>query len=273
VAGPGGGSKPAETSGAPGGLLPLPRDVPIFLPVNCQQLVLVGDAHLGRGTAESEAALLTFLEAVPDHGDGLVITGDLFEFWFAYRRVIPRGGLRVVAALAQLRRRVPIVMVGGNHDRWADESWQELGIEFHPREVRFQLGGAAALVRHGDGITESHWSARVLHRITSHDGTVALFRALHPDLGFWLVDHLSGALGDTTRDPAVLDRAAAQQREWALARLTQEPGLGLVAMGHTHRPAVAEAGSGLYVNPGPWCEGRRYAVVTEGSATLMTFPG
>lgn len=255
-------------------MLPLFTDPPIFLPVDCQRAVLVGDAHLGRGTEAGEESLLAFFEAVPGLGDGLVITGDLFEFWFTYRRAVPRAGLRVVSALAQLRRRVPIVIVGGNHDRWADDFWGELGIEFQPDEARFRLGGATALVRHGDGITESHWSAGVLRRIIANPGTVATFRAMHPDLGIWLVDHLSGVLGDTTRDPAVLDRAAERQREWALARLAEEPALGLVAMGHTHRPAVAESGPGrLYINPGPWCDGRRYAVVGEGRAALEVFGG
>jgi len=236
--------------------------------------VLVGDAHLGRGDAASEESLLAFLEAVPGLGDGLAVTGDLFEFWFAYRRAIPRDGIRVVTALAALGRRVPVVIVGGNHDRWADDFWTGFGIEFFPHEARLTLGSAAAVVRHGDGITESHRSAGFLHRLTSNSGVVTLFRALHPDLGFWLVDRLSGVLGDTTRDPAMLDRAAERQRAWALGRLAEEPALSLVAMGHTHRPALAEAAAGrFYLNPGPWCDGRHYAIVGGGRATLETFPG
>lgn len=267
-----GWSKPSPWRIGPRRLLPLLPHPPIFPRVDCQRLVLVGDAHLGRRAAASEELLLAFLDAVPSLGDGLVITGDLFEFWFAYDRAIPRAGIRVVAALAGLRRRMPIVIVGGNHDRWAGSFWGELDIEFQPSEAHFQLGGTPALVVHGDGITESHWSARTLHRLTSNPGTVALFRAIHPDLGFWLVDHLSNVLGDSTRDPAVLDAASDRQRAWALARLATDPSLGLVAMGHTHRPAVAEVASGrLYVNPGSWCDGQRYAVVGEGRATLAQF--
>ena len=67
--------------------------------MNCQRLIIVGDAHLGRGTREAAAAFVAFLDTVPTLGDGLLITGDLLEFWFAYSRVVPRRGLAVVAAL------------------------------------------------------------------------------------------------------------------------------------------------------------------------------
>ena len=241
--------------------------------MNCQRVVLVGDAHLGRGSPEAESAFLAFLDIVPALGDGLVITGDLFEFWFSYSRVVPRRGARVVAALAHLRRTVPVLLVGGNHDRWAGSFWHdELGIAFAPGEARFELGGRPALVVHGDGITETHWSAGVLHRLLRHPATVALYGAIHPDVGLWLVDRLSGYLGDRNRTPAEVDGSATRQHAWASGRLDLEPSLPLLVMGHTHRTAVVPTPSGqLYVNPGAWFDGFRYAVVAPGNATLAHF--
>jgi UDP-2,3-diacylglucosamine hydrolase len=253
-------------------LRPLPGP-PYLRGVLCQRLVLVGDAHLGRGSQEAERAFLAFLDTVPTLGDGLVVTGDLFEFWFTYHRVIPRRNLVVVAALAALRRKLPILMVGGNHDRWGGAFWQEeLGIEFAAGEARFQLGGRPAAVVHGDGITESHWSSRILQRITRHRATVALFCAIHPDLGLWIVDQLSGVLGDRQRTEAEIAAVAAHQQGWALRRMQRDTDLALLAMGHTHRAAVAEVRPGSqYVNPGAWFDGYRYAVIGEGKAELRQF--
>jgi UDP-2,3-diacylglucosamine hydrolase len=241
--------------------------------VHCQRLVLVGDAHLGRGSPEAEHAFLAFLDAVPALGDGLVVTGDLFEFWFTYHRTIPRQGTRVMAALAQLRRRMPILMIGGNHDRWGGSFWQEqLDIEFAPHEARLTVGGRPALAIHGDGITETHWTAHVLHQILRHDATVALYRAVHPDLGMWLVDRLSGFLGDRERTVAEVDGSSRRQQEWARSRLASEPALSLVIMGHTHRAAAVNVAPGqLYVNPGAWFDGYRYALVHDGQASLLQF--
>lgn len=246
----------------------------MYLPrVNCQRVVLVGDAHLGRGSSEAETAFLSFLDAVPALGDGLVIAGDLFEFWFAYNRVVPRRGARVVAALAHLRRTVPVLLVGGNHDRWGGSFWKdELNIAFAPIEGRFTLGGRPALVVHGDGISETHWSAGVLHRMLRHRSVVALYGALHPDVGLWLVDRLSGYLGDRDRTPTEISASAARQHDWAHSRLAADPNLGLLVMGHTHRTAVVNTPSGqLYVNPGAWFDEFRYAVVADGAATLHRF--
>ena len=221
-----------------------------------------------------EDALLAFLEAAPTLGDCLLINGDLFDFWFAYRRVVPREGFHVVAALAALRRRMPVLLTGGNHDRWGDSFWdRDLGIPFSPGPLRFQVGGLTVEARHGDGIAESHWTARVLHRVTRHPLTIAAYRFLHPDLGFWLVGRLSPRLADSTRADAVLDRAAARQQAWAEARLREDPGLGLLVLGHTHRARVSEPEPGRrYLNPGAWLDGLRYAVATEEAVTLRQFP-
>ncbi len=243
--------------------------------MNCQQLVLVGDAHLGRESPDTEAALLEFLDAVPGLGDGLLVTGDLFEFWFTWGRAVPRQGLRVASALAGLGRRLPVLLLGGNHDRWGAGFWDDdLGLRFATGEARFTLQGRPALALHGDGLLESHWSAALLGRILRHPATIRMYAALHPDLGLWLVDHVSGVLGDRDRTPEEIATGATRQEAWARARLEAEPDLQLVVMGHTHWPAQLEVGPGRrYVNPGAWFDGYRYAVVTPGAVSLTRFPG
>jgi UDP-2,3-diacylglucosamine hydrolase len=217
--------------------------------------------------------MLQFLEQVPTLGDSLLVNGDLFDFWFAWRRAIPRSGFRVASALTQLARRTPVLMTGGNHDRWGDSFWdREADIRFSGEGLRFKLGSTEVLALHGDGVAEQHWSARLMHRLTRHRLTIGTFRTLPPDLGFWLVDRLSGKLADSTRESAVLDRAAVAQRTWAESRLIQDVSLGLLVMGHTHRVALTEPAPGRrYLNPGAWLDGLRYAVATERGVELRQF--
>ena len=245
----------------------------IFGAVLGHALVVVSDAHLGVAPPDVEERLLAFLEAVPTLGDCLLLNGDLFDFWFSYSRVIPRRGFHVAAALAALARRLPIVMVGGNHDRWGGDFWtREIGIRFEPSSAGFEIGRRRVLAIHGDGLMEPSLRATLLHRLINHPITAAVYRSIHPELGLRLVDLLGPHLGNHLPSDAVLDAAAKRQRVWAERRLADEPGLGLVIMGHTHRAAVLEAGPGRhYLNPGAWFDGSRYAVATESGAELREF--
>jgi UDP-2,3-diacylglucosamine hydrolase len=250
-----------------------PQGGSIFGAVLGRTLVIMSDAHLGVAPAGTEEVLLEFLDAVPELGDCLLINGDLFDFWFTYTRVIPRRGFHVAAALARLRRRLPIVMVGGNHDRWDRDFWvRDLGLAFSPHRATFEIGSRTVAAIHGDGLAESRWQAKLIHGLIQHPATSAVYRVLHPDLGLRLVDLLSPMLGDHTVDEAKLDRAAAKQRQWAEQLLRTETGLGLLVMSHTHRAVLEEPATGRqYLNPGAWFDGFRYAVATETDAALRTF--
>jgi len=245
----------------------------IFGAVLGHSLVIVSDAHLGVASSDVEAGLLDFLDAVPTLGDCLLINGDLFDFWFTYSRVIPRRGFHVAAALARLRRRLPIVMVGGNHDRWDRGFWQrDLEVDFNPLRATFQLGRRTVTAIHGDGLAEPRWQARLIHGVIQHPATAAVYRFLHPDLGLRLVDLLSPMLGDHTAEKSKLARAAARQRQWAERLLANEPDIGLLVMAHTHQAALSTSPNGRqYLNPGAWFDGFRYAVATEDGAELCEF--
>jgi UDP-2,3-diacylglucosamine hydrolase len=244
--------------------------------VASSRVVVVADAHLGQVPASVEASFHAFLRAVPDLGDELLINGDLFDFWFEYQSVIPRRHFTSVARLHELRRLgVPITFIGGNHDRWGGEFLrQDLGIAFYPGEAELTVAGRRAFVAHGDGLTEQHWTARAMHRVTRHAATIRLFRALHPDLGFRIADALSGRLADNTRDRAVLDRAARAQAQYGCDLLARRGDLELVILAHTHRPALERLpGARAYLNPGAWLDGCRYALVTREDVELRTFAG
>jgi len=238
------------------------------------RVVVVADAHLGQASPAAETAFHAFLDAVPTLGDALLINGDLFDFWFEYARVIPRRHFRTIARLYDVRRRgLPVTFVGGNHDRWGGEFLtKDLGIAFHPGEAELMLAGRRTFVAHGDGLTEQHWAAKVMHRVTRHRITIRLFRSLHPDLGFWVADQLSGRLADNTRDRVVLDRAARAQIDYAGDLLARRPEVGLVILGHTHRPALEQFPDGrAYLNPGAWLDGFRYAIVGPTEIELRAF--
>ncbi len=234
-------------------------------------VVVVGDAHLGSADPRDEQAFHDFLDAVPSVGHRLIITGDLFDFWFEYRAVIPRRPFPTLARLAELRRRgVAVEMFGGNHDRWGGSFWdRELGIPFHDAPAELDVAGRKTWIAHGDGLTETKLGGRLIHRITRNTVTIATFRALPPTLGFWLADRLSGGLAEANRSEAAIARAAEAQEAFARALLERRRDLALVIMAHTHRHRLVEHGPGrFYLNAGPWMIDRSYAIVSESEIRL-----
>ncbi|HEU5049450.1 MAG TPA: metallophosphoesterase [Gemmatimonadales bacterium] len=236
------------------------------------RLIVLADAHIGRAPPASEAALLAFLADAPSLGDALLVVGDLFEFWFAYGRAIPRRGFPVAAALARLATIIPVSMVGGNHDRWGKGFWAEdVGIAYSRRELLLSVGSRRVLAVHGDGLSERPGRSAWTHRIVGHPLTSAAFGLLHPDLGLRLVDRLSFLLSPA-QTPVQQRRHAETQRRWAEAKLSASPEIGALVMGHSHIAAVTEPAPGrLYLNPGAWFDGNRYALLTEHGAELRTF--
>lgn len=237
--------------------------------------IVVSDAHLGFAPQAATDGFHRFLAAVPTRGDHLVVNGDLFEFWFEYRSVIPRHAFPTLARLeALVRAGVRLTVTGGNHDRWGGGFWRELGATFHPRGAELDLAGHRALVAHGDGITDRPWSARLLHRVTGHPVTTTLFRWVHPDVGIGLVARLSPWLAGKRADPASIAHTARAQAVYARRVLAERADLDLLVLGHTHHPVLEPVGARRwYVNPGAWMDGFRYAAVTAEGPRLARFDG
>ena len=238
-----------------------------------QTLVVLSDAHIGAAPPAVERALLGFLDAVPSLGDCLLLNGDMFQFWFAYRQVIPRRAFPVAARIAAVARSVPVMIVGGNHDRWGDAFWSEQpGVVYHPRALRFEAGGRTVHALHGDGMPPRRGLRPFLQRAVNHPLTSLAYRWLHPDLGVRLANAAAPLLGGAPATAAERAQRAAAQRAWAERTLAEDSSADLLVMGHTHAPALLDTDANrTYLNPGAWIDELRYATVTGRHAELRTF--
>jgi UDP-2,3-diacylglucosamine hydrolase len=240
---------------------------------SAERVIVVGDAHLGSADIRDEVAFHEFLDAVPQRGARLLIMGDLFDFWFEYKNVIPRRPFRTLAKLALLvEKGIKVEMVGGNHDRWGGTFWAEdLKIPFSHEGMETTLAGRQTWIHHGDGLAERKLGGRLIHRITRSPITIGVFKLLHPDLGFRLANLLSGGLADRSRE-AVAEWAEAQE-EYARALMRRRPELKLVIMAHTHRQRLVEVEPGrFYLNAGQWMVDRHYTAVSATNIKLLRWP-
>lgn len=237
--------------------------------------MVVGDAHLGSADLRDEEAFHDLLDAVPGLGKRLIVMGDLFDFWFEYRAVIPRKPFRTLARLALLvEKGIAVEVFGGNHDRWGGEFWSEdMGIPFHRDGAEMTLAGRPAWVHHGDGLAEQKLGGKLIHRLTRSRITIGVFKRLHPDFGFKLADRLSGGLAEGNKTAEAMDEAAQAQEKYARALLNTRAELSVVLLAHTHRQRLVEvAPNRFYLNAGQWMQDRHYLVISPTEIRGLTWP-
>jgi UDP-2,3-diacylglucosamine hydrolase len=235
---------------------------------------VVSDTHLGVGEDDRarERDLVRFLRQLEGRAASLLINGDLFDFWFEWRSVIPRGHFRTLSALADLRDAgVEILMVAGNHDCWGgDVLTREVGVRFVDGPFTDRIGGWLTHVDHGDGLREvEDRKYRMLRRVLRHPASIRAFRWLHPDWGSWLARGGSGA----SRTYRARDEGAGLHAV-AMRHLAEHPDHELVVYGHSHVATLVRSPTGsVYANAGSWIDDRAFLRLTPEQIELRRWDG
>jgi UDP-2,3-diacylglucosamine hydrolase len=230
------------------------------------------DAHLGVGTKEEdlrkERSLVQFLEMVRNDGDQLFIVGDLFDYWFEYKSVVPKGYFRLFSKLADLSDAgIKLTYLAGNHDFWLRDYFpQELGLQIERDPIERTIHGKKFYLHHGDGLLTNDTGYRILKRVLRNKTNIFLFSLVHPDLAAMIARWSSNK-----------SRQYTSKREFEgddMSRFAQQKiseGYDYVIMGHNHVPCRRNLGSGVYVNLGDWVSERTYAVFDGVSLELKTW--
>ena len=222
---------------------------------------VVSDAHLGVASLDIERRLVAFLRGLAGRAGSLVINGDLFDFWFEWKSVIPRNSFRALAALADLRDAgLPILYIAGNHDCWGDDILRkDIGVEYHVGSWTGNLAGWNARIDHGDGLRDKEDRGyRMVRPIMRNRLAIRAFRALHPDWASSLANGSSGA----SRTYRSRDQGRGL-RAIAMSELAATPSLDLLIFGHSHVAALEQSpGGGVFANAGSWLDAPTYLRVT-----------
>ena len=233
---------------------------------------VISDLHLGFAKPEVERDALRFIRQLPGSAKSLVINGDLFEFWFEWRTVIPRSSFRVLAALADLRDAgVPVLMVAGNHDCWGGDVLRtDVGLDYHVGAWEGSVAGWRCRIDHGDGLRpREDRRYRMLRRVLRNPLAIRAFRWLHPDLGTRLATHSSHA----SRSYGAKDQGRGLARI-ASETLAARGDIDLLIFGHSHVPALLRAPSGgVYANAGSWLDAPTFLRLTTERVELRQWDG
>jgi UDP-2,3-diacylglucosamine hydrolase len=244
-------------------------------------IYFISDAHLGAEGKEKEkikeGRLLAFLDKVKEEGESLYILGDMFEFWFEYKNVIPKDHFKV---LSQLRNVVDsgikVNYVVGNHDFWlGDFLTEQIGIKIfkYPIEVNHQ--SKKIFIAHGDGLAKKDWGYRILKKILRNRVNIFLYKLIPPDLSYPLAKFVAGKsrVQADKREASYLD----DYRSFAYEKIKQ--GFDAVILAHTHIPILetfdhnltSSPKGGIYLNIGDWFKHFTYGRLVEGTFYLEKF--
>jgi UDP-2,3-diacylglucosamine hydrolase len=232
----------------------------------------ISDCHLGYGRDREadrvrEQRLLAVLEKIENEAKsgttaGLFIVGDLFDSWFEYRQVIPKRHVRTIAMLSKIREYIPVEYLMGNHDFGHKDYFEkELSIPVHSGDIEKLLNGKRFYIAHGDGKALNDTGYIILRSILRNKFLLWCYSWLHPDIGIWIAERMSGGSRAYTDNRDTLQKQDGL-RIYAEKKIAE--GFDYVIMGHRHKAEIVDIdGKGTYVNLGDWLKSYTYGVFDE----------
>jgi UDP-2,3-diacylglucosamine hydrolase len=238
----------------------------------------ISDVHLGfPNESESrlrEKLLLQWFDAVQDNAEAFYIVGDLFDFWFEYKKAIPKGFTRILGRLAQLvDNNIPVYIFTGNHDLWMFGYFEEeLGIPVYHNPIQREIQGKQFYIGHGDGLGPGDHGYKFLKKIFRNKINQKLFKWLHPDIGISLAHYWSQSSRFAS---GVMEEYKGDANEWLLIYAKEQEALkhhDFYIFGHRHLPLdITINEKSRYINLGDWLTYNSYAVFDGNILQLKSF--
>lgn len=224
--------------------------------------LFISDIHLGLQSKETEhkkeRLLVEFLNSIASNCSELFIVGDLFDFWFEYKRVYQKGFFRTLTALQDLSEKgIKIHYFIGNHDFMHRNFFEdEIGAVLYKNPIDIILNEKRFFIGHGDGLVENDFGYLVLKKIMRNKSIQKLYSLIHPDLGIAIASSTSKGSRNYTakKDYGEVDGL------FEAAKNRIDKGFDYVIFGHLHKRIQQKYMNGCYVNLGSWldkpCYGR-----------------
>jgi len=244
------------------------------------KVYFASDFHLGvdarRTSKERERQIVRWLNNIQDDAAAIYLVGDVFDFWFEYQSVVPKGYVRLLGKLAELRDKgVPIYFFTGNHDMWVFRYFEEeLGIPTYRAPIRREIMGKRFLIGHGDGLGPGDRGYKLLKRVFADRTCQWLFERLHPNFGIGMAHFWSNK--SRAADKPELGTFLGEENEWLIAyanRKVEQEAIDFFIFGHRHLPIdyTLKNGSSRYINLGEWMYANSYAVFDGHDVQLKFF--
>ena len=226
------------------------------------KIYFASDLHLGasalNNNRERERLFVKWLDEIKQDADKIFLLGDIFDFWFEYKKAVPRGHTRFLGKLSELTDSgIEIHLFTGNHDFWIfDYLKSECGISIHKDTEVLILNNKKFYLGHGDGLGNYDKAYKILRKIFNNKFLQRCFSWLHPDIGIWIAHKWSShsRLKDTGTIEAEGFRG--EDKEWLIQyskEILENDHIDYFVFGHRHFPVDIRIGNkSRYINLGDW---------------------
>ncbi len=236
------------------------------------------DFHLGTPdlatSRQREKDILEWLDYIQKDAEEVYFIGDIFDFWFEYKTVIPKGFVRLQAKIASLvDQGIPVHFFKGNHDMWMFHYFQEeLGVLLHSDEFCFEKNGKRFFVAHGDGLGPGDYRYKFIKRVFRNPLCQWAFARIHPNFGLSLANYFSRSSRKSGMSKDMI--YSGKENEWlyhfALAHQKSNP-QDFYIFGHRHLPLELTLEGAVYMNTGEWLYAQTFARFDGSQLELCTW--
>ena len=244
-----------------------------------KKIYFASDQHLGAPTAEAsfprEQKFVRWLNEAKENAEAIFLLGDLFDFWFEYKTVVPKGFVRVLGKLAEIKDSgIPIYFFVGNHDLWMHDYFKkELNIPVFHTPQEFKIDNKLFLIGHGDGLGPHDTGYTSLQYVFPFPLFKWLFKWLHPDLGVKLGQYMSVKNKMISGDEDF--KFLGDDNEWLVQyckRKLETKHYDYFLFGHRHLPLEIKLNENSeYINTGDWVNYFTYAVFENNKLSLKKY--
>jgi UDP-2,3-diacylglucosamine hydrolase len=232
-----------------------------------KKIYFLSDFHLGAPSATAslvrEKKIIRFLDEIKSTAAQIFIVGDLFDFWYEYKKVVPKGYVRILGKLAELTDAgIPIHFFVGNHDMWMKNYFQQelnIPVYFEPKD--FEFNDKKFLIGHGDGLGPADHGYKFIKKIFRNKICQWLFGILPPYIGMGVANYFSKKSRAQTGEAT--EEFLGEDKEWLILyckEILQKKHYDYFIFGHRHLPINFNLSAGsIYVNLGDWINYFSYA--------------
>lgn len=235
-----------------------------------KKIYFASDFHLGMPSMEQslkrEKSIVSWLQLISKDASAIYLLGDVFDFWFEYKKVVPKGFVRFLGAISQITDSgIPIYLFPGNHDLWIGEYLEkECGVILVKDALIIHLGEDLCYLHHGDGLGPGDKGYKWLKKVFLSKIAQKAFALLHPGIGVAFAQKLSrkSRLAQNPKEDQYLgdlkEHLTQFCKQYLLDCKTQKPKYFI--FGHRHLVLDIDLGGGCrYINLGEWLHGSQYA--------------